>query len=151
MNDFYQNALIQYYRELLPKDKYEHPGVYSITVNGEIVYVGKARNMASRIAYHLYKIQEGEWKSPAEQFKYGELRRAKDFGYSINFDALYISTIVETEDTKIVDDDIGPQEAIYINKYMPKLNKQIPDLNNYHKYKNKEYEILNIPTRGSIG
>ncbi len=150
MDSIYQNACIQRYKNLLPGDKYGHPGVYSITVNGEIVYIGKARDMASRVAYHLFKIVEGEWSSPAEQFKYGELRKVKNFGYDINFNVLYASVLTGEEEKKIIDDDIGPQEAYYINKYLPKLNKQIPCLDNYHKYKTKKYETLDTLLKGCV-
>lgn len=141
----YITEKVKEYRQLLPMEKYDHPGVYRIMVNGEIVYVGKARNMADRIANHMYLIKEGVHTTEGTKFKYRELKHAMDNGYYISFDVLYTSSIVYTEDTRQeVDDDIGPKEAYFINYFMPKLNKQIPDLNDYHKYKNKNYESLNI-------
>ena len=31
-------------------DKYEHPGIYCIKVEGKIVYIGKSLNMLKRVA-----------------------------------------------------------------------------------------------------
>lgn len=140
----YINEQIKDYMEIIPYEKYAHPGVYSITVNGEIVYVGKARNMLKRIATHLWEINDGKQTTEGKKFKYGELKKAKKYGYDICFDVLYISSFSCEDDTIKIDDDIGPQEAKYINKFLPKLNKQIPNLNNYHQYKNKNYEHLSL-------
>ena len=30
--------------------KYEHPGIYSISIDDELVYIGKSHNMLKRIA-----------------------------------------------------------------------------------------------------
>lgn len=145
----YVNELIQLYRSQLPLEKYDMPGVYSITVDNEIVYVGKARNMATRIANHMYLIKDAYLKTEGEKFKYGELRRALRNDYIIYFNVLYSSDLSNEEEISKIDDDIGPQEAKFINMYMPKLNKQIPDLNDYHKYHNKSYEMLNIIEKNS--
>jgi hypothetical protein len=98
----------------------------------------------------MYNIKHGEHKTEGMKFKYGELKRAINNGYAIRFDVLYTSPFSCDTDNKIIDDDIGPQEAKYINQYMPKLNKQIPDLNNYHKYKNKDYELLDIEEKDFV-
>lgn len=140
----YVNELIEMYKSQLPPGKYDKPGVYSITVDNEIVYVGKARNMATRIAHHIFMIKDALLKTEGEKFKYGELRRAMNNDYIIKFDVIYSSLLSSDDDNSIIDDDIGPQEAKYINMYMPKLNKQIPNLDNYHKYHNKSYEMLKI-------
>lgn len=140
----YANDAIKHYRTWLPQDKYDHPGVYKITVNNEIVYVGKARNMADRIATHIQMIRDAKLRTEGEKFKYGELREAIKNHYNIQFDVLYTSLLSNDTDNIYIDNDIGPYEAKYINEYMPKLNKQIPDLFNYHKYRNKPYEKLNI-------
>lgn len=140
----YLNDQMKEYMKLIPAEKYNYPGVYSITIGNEIVYIGKARNMLHRVAYHMYEINGGEQQTEGTKFKYGELKKAINKGYCICFDVLYTSSLSCDDDNKLIDDDIGPQEAFYINKYLPKLNKQIPDLNNYHKYKNKNYEPLNL-------
>lgn len=140
----YVNELIEVYRSQLPIEKYDKPGVYSITVDNEIVYVGKARNMATRIANHMFMINDASLKTEGEKFKYGELRRAIRNDYIVTFDVIYSSPLSSDDDNAVIDDDIGPQEAKYINMYMPKLNKQIPNLDNYHKYHNKSYEMLKI-------
>lgn len=141
----YVNEQIKEYMKLIPAEKYNHPGVYSITVGDEIVYVGKARDMLTRVATHLWEINYGKQETEGKKAKYGELKRAIKKGYIIKFDVLYSSSFsCDKDEVNTIDDDIGPKEAIYINRYLPKLNKQIPDLEDYHKYKNKSYEILDL-------
>ena len=43
-------------RGLAPK--YEHPGIYCIKVDREIVYIGKSANMLKRIAQHYVGIKK---------------------------------------------------------------------------------------------
>ena len=138
---YVDKRVIKYYN-MIPEDKYEVAGVYCIKVNEEIVYIGKAVNMRLRIANHMYHICEGYNNTSGSKFKYGELARAISLGYKLNFDVLHTSSIVERGQEQ--NDDIGFAEAKLINKYMPKLNKQIPSIEDYHKYKNKEYEKLEI-------
>ena len=40
-------------------EKYEHPGIYCIKIDNQIVYIGKSRNMLERIAQHYVGIKEG--------------------------------------------------------------------------------------------
>ena len=40
-------------------DKYEHPGIYCIKIDNQIVYIGKSRNMLVRIAEHYVGIKQG--------------------------------------------------------------------------------------------
>jgi hypothetical protein len=35
------------------KDKYGHPGIYSISIEDKLVYIGKSRDMLVRISNHL--------------------------------------------------------------------------------------------------
>lgn len=39
-------------------EKYEHPGIYCIKVDDEIVYIGKSHNMLKRVAQHYVGIQK---------------------------------------------------------------------------------------------
>lgn len=39
-------------------DKYEHPGIYCIKVDDEIVYIGKSHNMLKRVAQHYVGIRK---------------------------------------------------------------------------------------------
>ena len=53
-NQNYLNDKMKEYMKLIPADKYNHPGVYNITIGNEVVYVGKARNMVLRIYQEKY-------------------------------------------------------------------------------------------------
>lgn len=145
----YVNDKIKEYYNIVPAEKYEHAGVYCIKVDEEIVYVGKARDMRTRVASHMYNTLDNKNMTPGMRFKYGELRKAHQLGYQVIFDVLYTSPIVNPG--KEQDDDIGKMEAELINKYLPKLNKQIPNLTNYHKYSNKEYEHLELKEKKNEG
>ena len=37
-------------------EKYEHAGIYSISINSTLVYIGKSVNMLERVAQHLFEI-----------------------------------------------------------------------------------------------
>lgn len=102
------------------QDKYQRPGIYSISIAGRLVYIGKSLDMLTRIASHIAEIE-----SPQKQHKYQVLAKAKEQGYSIDFDVMYYS---ETED------DTGRAEARLIRKYRPPLNYQIPKEDNYHSF-----------------
>ena len=39
--------------------KYEHPGIYCIKLDDQIVYIGKSKNMLERIASHYVGIRQG--------------------------------------------------------------------------------------------
>ncbi len=63
--------------------KYEHPGIYCIKLDDEIVYIGKSMNMLKRVASHYAHIQMGDEK------KYRILSEAQRKGHEITFDVLY--------------------------------------------------------------
>jgi excinuclease UvrABC nuclease subunit len=52
-------------------DKYGKPGIYSISIEGKLVYIGKAKDMLVRIANHLREIEENRTSN-----KYRVLRQA---------------------------------------------------------------------------
>ena len=106
-------------------DKYEHPGIYCIRINEQIVYVGKSRNMLKRIAEHYVKIKTGPEK------KYRIMAEAQHRGHSINFDVLYYATA--RTPTAIIE-EIGEKEGEYIRQYQPILNTQIPKAEDWHKW-----------------
>lgn len=116
--DKYEQQIIQ-----ATGDKYQSPGIYSISVNNHLVYIGKSKNMVNRIASHMYNINCKEAQE-AKAKKYRFLRAIKE-EYPIQFD------VVEYGEEG---DDIGNKEALWINKLEPILNLQIPKLENYHSY-----------------
>lgn len=107
--------------------KYKHPGIYSISLNNNLVYIGKARDILYRICSHIVNIPL------SESHKYKVLYEAYQRNdVTIEFDVLYISPY-ETQGE--IDIDISYQEAYYINKFMPVLNYQIPYVNDYKHWK----------------
>ena len=44
-------------RGLAPK--YEHPGIYCIKLDDQLVYIGKSKNMLERVASHYVGIKQG--------------------------------------------------------------------------------------------
>ena len=63
--------------------KYEHPGIYCIKLDDQIVYIGKSENMLRRVAEHYVGIQKETEK------KYRILSEARRKGHPITFDVLY--------------------------------------------------------------
>lgn len=104
------------------REKYNHPGVYSISVEEELLYIGKSKNMLMRLAQHIKGINRGKEK------KYQELRKLKKEGKKIKFDVLYVG------------DDFTRVEAELIKKLKPKLNTITPS-GNQKERKKKELEI----------
>ena len=39
--------------------KYEHPGIYCIKLDDQLVYIGKSKNMLERVASHYVGIRQG--------------------------------------------------------------------------------------------
>lgn len=115
-------------RELISQGlsvKYSKPGIYCIKIEDQIVYIGKSRNMLRRVAEHLVELER--WKPSSNKYKV--IKEARAAGYNINFDVLY-KTRKRKPDT--IQEDIGYQEGVYIRKYMPALNYQIPKEEDWH-------------------
>lgn len=113
------------YNELVEmglREKYEKFGVYSISIDDILVYVGKSENMLVRIATHIDEIE----KNAPRCNKYKVLKEAKQKGHKINFDVLYTGY------------DIGAQEGKWIRELRPPLNYQIPKEENYRSYTRNE-------------
>lgn len=102
------------------KDKYDHYGIYCITVDKKIVYVGKSRNMLKRIAQHMYEIEYNNKKN-----MYKVLKQLKST-HQIGFDVL---TVTDEDDKQL-----GRAEAYAIHHHNPCLNIQHPHLDDYMKY-----------------
>lgn len=105
--------------------KYDHPGIYCIKVNGKIAYIGKSHNMLRRVSEHYVGI-----KSMSEK-KYRILAEAQRKGYSIGFDVLYDA---KSKSYNEITQEIGEMEGVYIRKYHPPLNTQIPKAENWRKW-----------------
>ena len=105
--------------------KYEHPGIYCIKLDGQIVYIGKSENMLVRVAQHYVGIRTGSEK------KYRLLAEAQRKGHSIDFDVLYDAKRKRYAE---VEEEIGSKEGEYIRQYRPVLNTQIPKAENWRKW-----------------
>lgn len=106
-------------------DKYEHPGIYCIKVEGQILYIGKSENMLKRVAYHYVGIQTGSEK------KYRLLSEIQRNGHKIEFDVLYYA---QATGTAAIREEIGSKEGDLIRQYLPVLNTQIPKAEDWHKW-----------------
>ena len=111
--------------------KYEHAGIYSISIDDELVYIGKSHNMLKRVAQHMVGI-----KLQTEK-KYIIMAEKQRRGCSINFDVMYYA---KSDDYDSIDEEIGMREGELIRKYLPALNSQIPDKDNWRKYTYREIE-----------
>ena len=95
--------------------KYKHAGIYSISIEGHLVYIGKSTNMLVRIAFHLQHIQLNTEPS----HKYDILREARERGLPITFNVLYLAKETAKE---AQEEELGKKEAELIHQYNPVLN-----------------------------
>lgn len=128
------------YNELLElglSEKYSRAGIYSITIEDKLVYVGKSKDMLIRIANHLKEIEVNQTSN-----KYRVLREAKTAGRRIQFDVLYYSPLLLEEE---IDNDIGFKEGELIRSLNPPLNQQIPKIEDFRKYSvNKKAKYITL-------
>lgn len=105
--------------------KFLNAGIYSISINNKIVYVGKSTNMLYRMAEH--------WASmtyPKEN-KYRVLSEAKWRNYNVKFDVLYYAKSLTRDE---LEEEIGEAEGYFIRKFRPPLNYQIPKEENWRSF-----------------
>lgn len=60
---YHSRAVRMEYERLCQKGlshKYDHPGIYCIKANNEIIYIGKSTNMMWRVAEHLDGIRKAK-------------------------------------------------------------------------------------------
>ena len=112
------------------KGKYDGACIYSISIGDQLVYIGKSTDARTRIAAHIMNIEFKDAEA-YNSHKYQILREAKQRGIKVSFDVIYRSQ--ETDPDKI-NEDIGYQEGVFIRKYLPPLNYQIPKEENWHKF-----------------
>lgn len=120
-------------RGLAPK--YEHPGIYCIKVEGQILYIGKSENMLKRVAYHYVGIKTGSEK------KYRLLSEIQRNGHPIEFDVLYDA---KAKGAAAIKEEIGRKEGEYIRQYRPVLNTQIPRAEDWHKWETNMVDAAEV-------
>jgi len=58
-----ETTLLNYRKRMLRRrglaPKYEHPGIYCIKLDNQLVYIGKSKNMLERVASHYVGIKQG--------------------------------------------------------------------------------------------
>ena len=69
--------------------------------------------------------------------KYIIMAEKKRNGSSINFNVMYYA---KGEDYDSIDEEIGKREGELIREYMPILNTQIPDENNWRRFTFREID-----------
>lgn len=106
-------------------EKYECPGIYSISLDDTIMYIGKSENMLERVAQHYVGIQT------ESERKYRILAEAQRAGYIVRFDVVYYA---HEYDYEAMVEEIGQKEGAYIRLYMPPLNYQIPKEEDWRKF-----------------
>lgn len=130
-------ALIKQLEEQNLGDKYHHPGIYSISIDGHLVYIGKSLDMLVRIANHMACIE-----NPEKCHKYIILNQAYQKNLKIQFDVAYYSYGKTEEEIK---QDIGKEESRLIRRFKPALNYQIPREEDYtHFSVNKRAKIVSL-------
>lgn len=104
-------------------DKYDKPGIYSISINNKLVYIGKSKNILFRLAAHIVNT------SYNKGHKYQIFKQAIESNFPVSFGLLYEA---KSDD---IDEELGQKEGEYIRKYSPCLNTQIPKEENWHSFK----------------
>lgn len=134
--DIYDYYITELEKQLEPilKD-YDFPGVYAISVNDKVVYVGKSRNLKRRLFQHCFNIKYYDNPNIASDKLqlYRLLNYIKFLGYHIHFEVLFKAAVEPTTPLDWIDFRIGIQEAFYIRYYKPCLNINIPYLLDYYK------------------
>ncbi len=108
--------------------KYNHPGIYSVSIGDRLVYIGKSRDMLCRLAQHIFYTNNLQ---QTKTHKYRIFALARLMGYEVRFDVMYIATGKKENE---IDKEIGEKEAELINRYLPPLNYQIPKMLNYKSF-----------------
>ena len=121
----YAENMYQFLKKKGYDKKYEHAGIYSISIGNQLVYIGKSTNMLIRVAQHYVAI-----KQPKEH-KYRVLAEAQKRGLPINFGVLYYA---QRKTLPAIKKEIGAKEGEYIRAHRPPLNYQIPKQEDWTKF-----------------
>ena len=133
-NKYVQNVCAMLRRKGLA-DKYEHPGIYCIKIDSQIVYIGKSQNMLERVAQHFVGVRRGSER------KYRILAEAQRKGQTVGFDVLYYA---KSKNKKDILNEIGEKEGEFIRAYRPILNTQIPKAEDWHKWDVSEVDAREV-------
>ena len=121
----YEQNLYNYFKSKGYGEKLEHAGIYKISIDGIVAYIGKSDNMLWRFAQHY-----AAFRKP-KSHKYKIFAEAKRKGHIVNFDVLYYAN---SKYRKAIIKEIGEAEGRYIRALRPPLNYQIPKESDWHKF-----------------
>lgn len=134
----YEENLYSKYLKKEWSTKFQCAGVYAITIDNKIVYIGKSDNVLRRIAEHYASIVFPQGKAR----KYAVMSEAKKAGCQIRFELLYKA---KHQLGNEMYDEIGEKEGWYIRQYLPMLNTQIPREDDWHRFTvNKSAEAVTL-------
>lgn len=115
---YYYEAQKRYDSLKQEKSNLDCSGIYCIKLQGQIIYIGQARNLLYRALAHQVNTE-----LDLPEHKYDVFRGIIQNGYTLSFEVLeYVPNI---EDLKVV-------EGRWIRKYVPILNYQIPKEDGIH-------------------
>lgn len=123
-NSYVEN-LYQAYLKKPEMMKYHCAGIYGLAIYGQIVYVGKSNDILHRMAEHYADVQNPEGK----EHKYEILHQASQRNIKYAVWVLY-----RASSTHDLEKELGERERYYIHKYLPPLNYQIPNKDDYHTF-----------------
>lgn len=119
MENFKEIQAKHYAEHEASRAKYENKvGIYAITCNDHIVYVGKSTNLFNRFVAHEMNAMEPTERDYHTK-KYTELREAVMGGATISYIVLEYCS----------EEQLAARESFYIMKYWPALNRQTPQGN----------------------
>ena len=121
----YEQNLYNLFKSKGYDKKLEHAGIYKISIDGIIAYIGKSDNMLWRFAQHY-----AAFRYP-KTHKYKIFAEAKRKGHSVKYDVLYYAN---SKYRKAIIEEIGEAEGQFIRALRPPLNYQIPKESNWRKY-----------------
>ena len=121
----YSNNMYKWLRRQPNAEKFDLPGIYCISIEGQIVYIGKSNNMLVRKAEHFVGM------NTQSEHKYEILNEARRHGLSVEFDVLYYA---QARRGAALTEELGKKEGEYIRLYRPVLNTQIPKEDNWRKF-----------------
>ena len=121
----YSQNMYQWLKRNGYAQQYEHAGIYQITIDGAVAYIGKSTDMMQRLAQHISSMKL------SKSHKYQVLREAKQKGHTVTFSVVCCAKSKRMCDIR---EEIGAAEGEYIRKLRPPLNTQIPHADDWRKY-----------------
>ena len=133
-NTYLQNLYMKLKKQGFPP-KYDHPGIYCITIDGKYAYIGKSKNILYRMAQHYVNTNISKEK------KYQVLAEARRRRHKVRTIVLYEA---KAQTDAELEEELGAKEGEFIRKYMPPLNTQIPKTENWRSFEERSIETITL-------